>query len=191
MHLVPPPPVDFDAHRIDKGPLTPLQLKREAIVREHMDSENRHEVDVAIETFDHHPRYELYSMGEFFDGHEAVHKYFTDLWKTFPDLRAELINLRHAADAVIIEVDLVATWLGKFRGLPPTGSSYRCRQCVLFLFEDDRLVIERVYFDAITVLRQLGLADDPTKMRGQLTAVLTHPSTVVRGMKRMMRKRAR
>jgi len=33
------------AARIDKGPLTALQLKRETIVREHMDSENRHEVD--------------------------------------------------------------------------------------------------------------------------------------------------
>jgi steroid delta-isomerase-like uncharacterized protein len=168
-----------------------LRERRLAVVREHMDSENRHEVDVAIGTFDHHPRYELYSMHEVFDGQEAVHNYFTDLWKTFPDLRAELINLRHAADAVIIEVDLVATWLGTFRGLPPTGASYRCRQCVLFLFEDDKLVIERVYFDAITVLRQLGLADDPTKMRGQLTAVLTHPSVVVRGVKRMMKKRRR
>ena len=187
----PPPPVDFDAARIDKGPLTPLQLKREAIVREHMDTENRHEVEPAIATFADRPRYELYSMHEVFDGHEAVNLYFTDLWKTFPDLRAELINLRHAEDAVIIEVDLVATWLGTFRGLPPTGASYRCRQCVLFLFEGDRLVIERVYFDAITVLRQLGLADDPTKMRGQLTAVLTHPGVVVRGVKRMLQKRRR
>jgi hypothetical protein len=92
---------------------------------------------------------------------------------------------------VIIEVELAATWLGPFRGLPPTGASYRCRQCVLFLFEGDKLVIERVYFDAITVLRQLGLADDPTKMRGQLTAVLTHPSVVVRGVKRMLQKRRR
>ncbi|HYH58654.1 MAG TPA: ester cyclase [Thermoleophilaceae bacterium] len=187
----PPPPVDFDAARIDKGPLTPLQLKREAIVREHMDSENRHEVEPAIATFAEHPRYELYSMHEVFDGHEAVNLYFTDLWKTFPDLRAELINLRHAEDAVIIEVDLAATWLGPFRGLPPTGRSYRCRQAVFFLFEDDRLVIERVYFDAITVLRQLGLADDPTKLRGQLTAVLTHPGTVVRGLKRMISTRKR
>jgi len=59
----PPPPVDFDAARIDKGPLTPLQLKREAIVREHMDTENRHEVEPAIATFADRPRYELYSTG--------------------------------------------------------------------------------------------------------------------------------
>lgn len=182
----PPAPVDFEAARVDPGPLTALQLKREAIVREHMDSENRHEVDVAIGTFDEHPRYELYSMHEVFDGHAAVQKYFTDLWKTFPDLRAELINLRHAEDAVIIEVELVATQLGSFRGLPPTGLGYRCRQAVFFLFEDDRLVIERVYFDTITILRQLGLADDPNSLRGRMTAVLTHPGTVVRGVRRML-----
>ncbi len=185
----PPPPVDFEAARIDNGPLTPLQLKREAIVREHMDSENRHEVDPAIATFAGHPRYELYGMQELFDGHEAVQLYFKDLWKTFPDLRAELIDLRHAEDAVIIEVDLAATQLGPFRGLPPTGLSYRCRQAVFFLFEDDRLVVERVYFDTITILRQLGLADDPNSLRGRMTAVLTHPGTVVRGVRRKLAAR--
>ncbi len=183
-----PPPVDFDAVRVGTDALSPLQRKREATVREHMDSENRHEIDDAIGTFDH-PRYELYSMGEFFDGPEEVHRYFADIWGTFPDLRAELINLRHAEDAVIIEVELVATQLGSFRGLPPTGLGYRCRQAVFFLFEDDRLVCERVYFDAITILRQLGLADDPNSLRGRLTAVLTHPGTVLRGVKRKVATR--
>ena len=35
--------------------------KREEIVREHMESENRHEFDVTLETFDH-PRHELIAL---------------------------------------------------------------------------------------------------------------------------------
>ena len=33
-----------------------LRARREAVVREHMESENRHEFDVTMSTFDH-PRY--------------------------------------------------------------------------------------------------------------------------------------
>ena len=48
----------------------------------------------------------------------------------------------------------------------------------MFLFEEDRLVCERVYFDAGTVLRQLGIAHDPLTLRGRVATVLNHPLTV-------------
>ena len=35
-----------------------LRARRDAVVREHMESENRHEFDVTLRTFAH-PRYEL------------------------------------------------------------------------------------------------------------------------------------
>ena len=47
-----------------------------------------------------------------------------------------------------------------------------------FLFEDDLIVTERIYFDSATMLRQLGLAHDPQKLPGRLTTALTHPITV-------------
>ena len=48
-------------------PIKELRERREAIVVEHMESENRHEFDVTLETFDH-PRYELIATGEVHDG---------------------------------------------------------------------------------------------------------------------------
>ena len=56
---------------------------------------------------------------------------------------------------------LYGTHLGPFRGLPPTGRKFEMRFCAIFVFEEDRLVCERVYFDAGTILRQLGIAHDP------------------------------
>ena len=44
-----------------------LRHRREAVVREHMESENVHEFDVTMATFDH-PRYEIVPTGEVFDG---------------------------------------------------------------------------------------------------------------------------
>ena len=52
-----------------------LRDRRGAVVREHMDSENRHDFDATIATFAR-PRYELIATGEIYDGEEAVRDYF-------------------------------------------------------------------------------------------------------------------
>ena len=127
---------------------------REQIVREHMESENRHEFDVTLGTFEH-PRYEIVPTGEVHDGAEEVSAYFTESRTAFPDQRNELIALHHADDAVIAEFWLRGTHEGNLRGFEPTGKSFECRCAAFFLFEEDRLVCERVYFDAGTILAQL------------------------------------
>lgn len=137
-----------------------LRETRERIVREHMESENRHEFDVTMGTF-HHPRYEIVPTGDVFDGEEAVAAYFHDSREAFPDQRNELVALHHADDAVIVEFDLTGTHRGPLRGIPPTGKEFTCRTLALFLFEEDRLVCERVYFDLATILGQLGLIGAP------------------------------
>jgi steroid delta-isomerase-like uncharacterized protein len=137
-----------------------LRATREEIVREHMESENRHQFDVTMATF-HHPRYEIVPTGEVYDGSEEVQGYFEASREAFPDQRNELVSLHHADDAVIVEFDLRGTHRGPLRGIPPTGKDFTCRTVAFFLFEDDRLVCERVYFDAATILRQLGLVDAP------------------------------
>jgi steroid delta-isomerase-like uncharacterized protein len=137
-------------------PSAALRESREAIVREHMESENRHEFDVTMGTF-HHPRYEIVPTGDVFDGEAEVAAYFAETRAAFPDQRNELVALHHADDAVIVEFDLLGTHDGTFRGMPPTGRAFRCRTLAIFAFEEDRLVCERVYFDSATILRQLGL----------------------------------
>ena len=158
---------------------TALRRKREAIVREHMESENRHEFDVTMSTF-HHPRYEIIATGDVHDGEGEVARYFQETRAAFPDQRNELIALHHADDAVIAEFDLKGTHLGSFRGLPPTGRSFTCRMVALFLFEEDRLMGERVYFDSATIQRQLGIAHDPLTLWGRLATVANHPLTIGR-----------
>jgi steroid delta-isomerase-like uncharacterized protein len=133
-----------------------LRDRREAVVREHMESENRQEFDVTIATFAR-PRYEIIPTGEIFDGEEAVRGYFTASRSAFPDQRNELRALHHTDDAVISEFDLLGTHLGPLRGIPPTGKTFRCPMTAFFFFEGDRIVCERVYFDSATILRQLGL----------------------------------
>jgi steroid delta-isomerase-like uncharacterized protein len=148
-------------------------------VRDHMESENDHDFDTTLRTFGH-PRYELIATGETYDGEEQVSAYYAETRAAFPDQRNELIELHHAEDSVIAEFWLLGTHLGALRGLPPTGRSFRCRMVALFLFEGERLVCERVYFDQATILRQLGLARDPRSTLGRLSLVLNHPLTIAR-----------
>jgi steroid delta-isomerase-like uncharacterized protein len=169
-------------------PTKALREKREKLVIEHMESENRHEFDVTMETFDH-PRYELIATGDVFDGEAEVARYFDETRTAFPDQRNEMIALHHTDDAVIVEANLYGTHLGPYRGLPPTGRPYEMRFCALFLFDEDRLVCERVYFDAATILRQLGIARDPLSLTGRVATVVNHPLTVGRAIVRQLTSR--
>ena len=144
-----------------------------------MESENRLDFDTTIATFGH-PRYELVPTGDVFDGEQEVRAYFAESRAAFPAQRNEVVALRHADDAVIVEFDLLGTHLGRLRALPPTGRSFRCRMTAFFLFDGDRLVCERVYFDQLTIMRQLGLAHEPSSRAGRLSTLVSHPVTVGR-----------
>jgi steroid delta-isomerase-like uncharacterized protein len=137
---------------------TSLRERREAVVREHMDSENRLDFEATLRTFAH-PRYELIATGEVFDGEDAVRGYYAASRAAFPDQRNRVHALHHADAGVIVEFDLMGTHSGPLRGVPPTDREFTCRMIALFLFDDgsDRIVCERVYFDGATILRQLGI----------------------------------
>ena len=133
------------------------RARREAVVREHMESENRHDFDATIATFTH-PRYEIIPTGQVYDGEEEVRGYFATTRHAFPDQRNELRALHHADDCVVSEFDLLGTHRGELFGIEPTGREFRVPMAALFFFDEhDRIVCERVYFDLASMLRQLGL----------------------------------
>jgi steroid delta-isomerase-like uncharacterized protein len=166
-----------------------LRERREAVVRAHMESENAHDYDATIATFAH-PRYELVATGDVFDGEDAVRAYFAETRTAFPDQRNELVAINHADDAVVVEFDLLGTHLGPLRALPPTGRAFRCRMSSHFLFEGERLVCERVYFDRLTIMEQLGLAHDSASVAGRVSTLVSHPLTVGGAVARRLRARA-
>jgi steroid delta-isomerase-like uncharacterized protein len=162
----------------------PLQRKkREEVVREHMESENTHDFDVTLDTFSH-PRYELIATGEVYDGTEEVSGYYEESRRAFPDQRNELLALHHADEAVLVEAVIRGTHKGPLRSLPPTGREYELPILAIFEFDGDKLTCERVYFDQMTVLRQLGIARDPLSITGRLQTLVGHPWTIGRGVVR-------
>ena len=135
-----------------------LATRRDEVVREHMDSENRLDFEATLATFAH-PRYELIATGQVYDGEQDVRGYYAASRGAFPDQRNEIHAVHHTDEGVVVEFDLLGTHQGPFLGFEPTGRAFRCRMVALFFFEDggQGIVCERVYFDSATILGQLGL----------------------------------
>lgn len=128
---------------------------REKLVLDHFHDEVVHRWDDVLATFPH-PHYELVATMTVHDGDTEVRDYYHDTRVAFPDQDHELIALRHSADAVAVEFWLNGTHRGPLGGIPATGQRFRVRMTAYFVFDEhENLVCERVYFDTLTMLRQL------------------------------------
>jgi len=134
-----------------------LQATRHAIVIEHITAENAKEFERCIGAFAH-PRYEIVATGEVWDGHESVSDLLDQNKTAFPDFTFSADVIHHAEAAVIVEGRFSGTHAGVWRDLPPTGRHVDFPLIIVFVFEGDRMVCERTYFDIGTLLRQLGVA---------------------------------
>ncbi|MFJ1706341.1 ester cyclase [Kitasatospora sp. NPDC088346] len=143
---------------------------RQKLVLDHFHDEVRQDWDDVLATFPH-PHYELIPTMTVHDGDRAVRGYYRASRVAFPDQDHEIIALRHSDDAVIVEFWLLGTHRGPLGAIPPTGSRFRVRMSAYFIFdEDENLVCERIYFDSLTLFRQLIAGLNPRSPRHWILA---------------------
>jgi steroid delta-isomerase-like uncharacterized protein len=132
-----------------------VRARREQVVLDHFRDEVAQDWDATLSTFPH-PRYEVIPTETVYDGDAAVRGYYASTRTAFPDQRHEMIALRHSDDAVITEFYLLGTHLGPLGPVPATGGTFKVRMTAYFVFDEhDQLVCERIYFDQLSMLRQL------------------------------------
>jgi len=138
------------------NPSPDLRSRREAVVREHMTSENELRFEDTMATFAH-PRYELIGTGQVYDGVDEVRAYYAQSRTVFPDQRNQVRAVHDAGDTVVVEFELMGTHLGSLAGEEPTKRAFTCPMVALFEFEPGGtgIVCERVYFDSETIYGQL------------------------------------
>ncbi|WP_432187520.1 ester cyclase [Streptomyces sp. Tue6028] len=128
---------------------------RQKLVLDHFHDEVDHAWDDVLSTFPH-PHYELIPTLTVHDGDAEVRTYYHSTRVAFPDQDHEIIEVRHSADAVIVEFWLIGTHRGPLGAIPPTGGRFRVRMTAYFVFdENENLICERIYFDTLTMLKQL------------------------------------
>ena len=150
---------------------------------EHVRLENAHDFPGCIATFGR-ARYQVVPDDAVFDGPVRVDDFLVETRRAFPDFHFEATCVVPAGDSVLAEGVFSGTHEGFWRGLPGTGRRVDFPMCVIFDFEGDDMVSERLYFDLGTPLRQLGVAHDPDSLKGKLSILAGHPVTVVRAFVR-------
>ena len=132
-----------------------LRARREAIIHQHCDAENRHDVKGVVETFAR-AHYDVVPLGVPTEGAPQVEELLGALFVAFPDFHAEITRLLHADDAVFADVVMTGTHQGEWVGIPASGRSMSVRSACVFDFEGADLVNESVYFDHAALLNQIG-----------------------------------
>ena len=139
--------------------VTPIDVKlreqREAVLRDLLDAQNRHDPEACLACFAH-PRYELVGNQRVYDGDDEVRKYYATTFGAFPDITLELISAHHSESAVFAEMWMSGSHLGSRTDFEATGKHFRARAAVIFQFHDAGLVGARVYYDTGTIARQLA-----------------------------------
>lgn len=134
-----------------------MTFSRTDMVREHIETENRHDMAAMLATLadDDPVRDEV--AGRCYRGTDAVAGRYAELWRAFPDFTVTPTNLLESETAVTMQADYTGTHDGDYLGRAPTGTSFKCRIAVVFRFDGERIESETIYLDLAGQLRQLGL----------------------------------
>lgn len=160
---------------------------RLAIVEQHIQFENDHDLKGVLDTFGETACYEDEARKVQYPGRDGVRAYYEQLMAALPDLRIEVQQLHVTDDAILVEVMIHGTQLGPWRGLPATGRRVEVPLCGVYTFDQsDRLAGERIYYDRATVLRQLGVFHELESILGRIEIFATHPITLARALVRKL-----
>lgn len=90
---------------------------------------------------------------------EAAHHWET-IYDTFPDFLMEEVRVTTADDVLFAEISHGGTMLGKMGDKEPTGKKYQVTGAFRFEFEEGKIKSILSYWDAGSMLFQLGLVQE-------------------------------
>jgi steroid delta-isomerase-like uncharacterized protein len=79
-----------------------------------------------------------------------IHKDTAEFFRGFPNAWSKVENLMSGG----------GSFLGAFYGSAPTGKSFEIRGCGFFQFKDEKIILQRGYWDKLSWFSQIGLKID-------------------------------
>jgi steroid delta-isomerase-like uncharacterized protein len=164
----------------------------EALVRRHLDAENRGDLGGVMDTVapGDEAEYFIESTGERWHTREAIRRFYGDWFDAVPDLRIELATV--TADArrrrVVAEVRVTGTLKKPHWGLLPNGRAFAFDSAVVYeLDPSGKLTLERSYLDKTQILETMGLiADTKTRVGRFLLIAAQSPLYALRSAARAL-----
>lgn len=120
------------------------------------DAFNAHDLETAMAGYAPDVRFVNHGTGRELVGVEAIHTLFERLFKSTPDVRADITRITDGGDVVVYEFTLSGTD-------QPTGKRYATRCVDVVSFDaDGRITCEDNYADRMSRMEQLGMAPAPS-----------------------------
>jgi steroid delta-isomerase-like uncharacterized protein len=131
------------------------------LLRTHMRAENAHRMEETLGTLTPDCLFEDMALGQDFRGHAGAREYYRTWWDAFgTTAHPEHAYYTDQAFAVA-EVRFQGIHVGSFLGIEPTGCAVDLPTAIFVSFRDGLIAGERMYWDVITLLRQLGVPSLP------------------------------
>ena len=145
-----------------------LRARREAIIRRHIEAENRFDIEATLATMQQH-RYDVIPYGVKVEGRDAVREFLAAHFAALPAIVTTADRFYHADDAVIVETHVEGRHDGEIEGIPANGRPFVVDGIGIFSFApgDDRILGEKVVSDMLGLVRQIqGDARTPGALAG-------------------------
>jgi steroid delta-isomerase-like uncharacterized protein len=97
-------------------------------------------------------------------GPQQIAKYVAEVRTAFPDFKLEIKRRVAEGDHMVSHWTVTGTQKGEFLGIPPTGRRIEISGMALVHVKDGKVLSERVYFDRLGMLEQLGVAPANAQM---------------------------
>lgn len=91
-------------------------------------------------------------------GAQQIANYVAEVHTGFPDFKLEIKRQIGEGDQIATEWTCSGTHKGEFQGIAPTGKRVEITGMTFDRIKDGQIVEERVYFDRLELLQQLGVA---------------------------------
>jgi steroid delta-isomerase-like uncharacterized protein len=95
---------------------------------------------------------------EAIQGSDGILGYVTQVRAGFPDFELQVKQTVTQGNHLVAEWVCTGTHKGEFQGIPPTGRRIQVSGIAINRIENGQIAEERIYFDRLGLLEQLGVA---------------------------------
>jgi steroid delta-isomerase-like uncharacterized protein len=131
------------------------------IVRAHYDAFNRRDIDKNLSLVTPDVRWMNIPFDVNYTGHKGYREFLTNWTTAMPDIKAEVVNVVGGEEWTVVEFIGRGTHTGPLVGpqgtIPATQKKLDLKFCELLRVKDGQIAEAHLYFDAATMLRQLGV----------------------------------
>ncbi len=153
-----------------------------ALIIEHVEAEDACDMDRVMKTYCDEAVFEDVPSGRLYEGKDAIAILYQERFDGFPSMHRRIDRLFIDENVGIVEITMIGPHEGYYQGLPPDGRMSNLRIIGRFDIDVERKLVlrETAYYDLNSVMVQLGLLPDLTRLPGRIWLALTRPSILWR-----------